>query len=42
MQYVKVWNSVMMQGTEKVEGEQTILSREHHPGINAVLNENGA
>jgi len=26
MQYVKVWDSVVMQGTEKVEREQTILS----------------
>jgi alanyl-tRNA synthetase len=26
MQYVEVWNSVMMQCAEKVEGEETILS----------------
>ena len=42
MQYVKVWNSVVMQGTEKVEGEQTILSWEHQPWIDAVLYENSA
>ena len=42
MQYVKVWDSVVMQGTEKVEREQTILSWEHQSWINAVLNENSA
>ena len=42
MQYVEVWNSVMIQCAEKVEGEETILSWEHHPWINAVLNENSA
>ena len=42
MQYVEVWNSVMMQCADEVEGEDTILSWEHHPWINAVLNEYSA
>jgi hypothetical protein len=37
MQDVEVRHSVVMQGSEKVERKKAVLSGEHHPGVNTVL-----